>query len=323
MAQILQSAAQLTSLPRGAVISVGNFDGVHRGHQAVLAAVAAAARSRTVPAVAVTFEPHPLRLLRPDAAPRLITPLARKLRLLAETGVDAIAVLPFTRELSELTARAFVETILVRGLAPAAIHEGANFQFGHRHAGNVETLAELGREFGFQVVVHPEMRWRGERVSSSHIRRHIAAGAVSRAARLLGRWFSIAGPVSAGAGVGRRLTVPTLNLADYSELLPARGVYVTQTRIGDQWLGSVTNCGLRPTFTGDNPDPAPFRVETHLLEVDPTNPPETPAEIEVRFLHRLRDEQRFPSPKALKVQILADVTRARRFLRRLPAACRV
>lgn len=322
MARILHSAAELNSLPRGAVVSIGNFDGVHRAHQAVLAAVAAAARARSVPAVALTFEPHPLRLLRPDAAPRLITPLAQKLRLLAETGVDAIAVLPFTRELSQLTARAFAETILVRGMAPAAIHEGANFQFGHRHAGNVETLAELGREFGFQVVVHAEMRWRGEPVSSSHIRRHIAAGAVTRAARLLGRWFSVAGPVSAGEGVGRRLTVPTLNLADYPELLPARGVYVTQTRIGDRWLGSVTNCGLRPTFTANRPGDAPLRVETHLLDVDAAKPPETPAEIEIRFLHRLRDEQRFPSPEALKAQILADVARARRLLRRLPAACK-
>lgn len=316
-ARILRSTAELASLPRGGVVSIGNFDGVHRAHQAVLAQVIAAARAAGGPAVAITFDPHPVRLLRPAAAPRLITPLAEKLRLLAATGLDAIAVLPFTRELSQLTPRQFTASVLVGGLAPATVHEGANFQFGHRHAGTVATLAALGAEFGFDVVVHPEMQWRAQPVSSSRVRELLAAGDVSRAARLLARWFSVRGAIAAGHGVGRRLTVPTLNLAPYPELLPARGVYVTQTRLGDRWWPSVSNCGLRPTFAPAG-DPDALTVETHLLGFGPAAAPDLPEEMEIRFLWRLREERKFPAPEALKAQILLDAARAGRFLRRLP-----
>lgn len=319
--RILTSAAELPSLPRGGVVSIGNFDGVHRAHQAVLASVIAAARSRGGPAVALTFEPHPVRLLRPASAPRLITPQAEKLRLLAATGLDAIVVLPFTRELSQLPPRRFVEQFIASGLRAAAVHEGGNFQFGHQHLGTVAALAELGREMGFEVVVHPEMSIRGQLVSSSGIRKLISAGDVSRAARLLGRWFSVRGGIVTGHGVGRRLTVPTLNLGPYPELLPARGVYVTETRLAGRWLRSVSNCGLRPTFspplaTAGADDP--LTVETHLLEFDAAA--ELPEEMEIRFLFRLREERKFPTPEALKRQILLDAAGARRFLRRLPQA---
>lgn len=321
-ARILTTPAALPSLPRGGAVSIGNFDGVHRAHQAVLASVIAAARAAAAPAVAVTFAPHPVRLLRPESAPPLITPQEEKLRLLAATGLDAIVVLPFTRELSLLSPREFAAEFLVRGLGAAAVHEGANFQFGHKHAGNVATLAELGREFGFQVAVHPEMRLRGQLVSSSAIRRLIAAGDVPRAARLLGRWFSLRGPIVAGRGVGRRLTVPTLNLAPYPELLPARGVYVTQTWLGDCWRPSVSNCGVRPTFAAAGASEA-LTVETHLLDFAPATAPKLPPEMEIRFLFRLREERPFSTPEALKAQILLDAGRARRFLRRLPPGLRL
>ncbi|MGH9533738.1 MAG: bifunctional riboflavin kinase/FAD synthetase [Terriglobales bacterium] len=318
MALMVSSAAGLATLPRGAILTIGNFDGVHRAHQRVLAEVVAQARAAGAPAVAMTFEPHPLRVLRPERAPRLITPLPHKVRLLAAAGLDAIAVLPFTAALSQLSPRSFAQSILVQALGVAAVHEGANFQFGHRHAGTIDTLAELGKEFGFRVVVHPELRWRGEAVSSSRIRQLIAAGGISRAARLLGRWFSIRGSIAAGRGVGRQLTVPTLNLADYPELLPACGVYVSQTQIGARWYPSVTNCGVRPTFLRPEDAAPPVVVETHLLDFDPALAPEVPSEMEVCFLFRLREERPFPSPQALKAQILRDVAQAQRFLRRVP-----
>jgi riboflavin kinase / FMN adenylyltransferase len=289
------------------VVSVGNFDGVHRAHAHVLKQIVARARQQNAKSVAVTFEPHPARILRPDSGLKLLTPSGEKLRLLKATGVDAVVLLPFGRDLSLMPPQQFAQEILQRSLRAVEVHEGYNFHFGHKAAGNVNTLAELGRAMGFEVVTYPEMRLRGEPVSSSHIRRLLAAGRVSRARHLLGRPFAILSTAGRGRGYGSKYTVPTINLSRYDELVPTDGVYITRTRVGEECFNSVTNVGNRPTFGADS-----FAIETHLLNFHPIElTAET--EVELHFLERLRDEIKFPSVEALKEQIGRDVTKAQRY----------
>ena len=291
------------------VVSVGNFDGVHRAHQHVIGEIVRRARELRATSVVVTFSPHPLRILRPDLAPKLITPLDIKLRLLAETGLDGALVLPFTRDLSLQTPRQFVENILVRGLHAREVHEGYNFRFGHRAQGHVQDLVEFGHELGFDVKSYPEMSIRGESVSSSRIRQLLLEGQVGRARHLLGRPFSIVSTAGRGRGYGSKYTVPTINLSRYDELVPQDGVYITRTRVGDECFDSVTNCGNRPTFGNES-----FAIESHLLNFHPLEVT-AQTQVEITFLKRLRGEIRFPSVQALKEQIGADVRRATRYFR--------
>jgi riboflavin kinase / FMN adenylyltransferase len=289
------------------LVSVGNFDGVHRAHAHVLREIALRARATGSHAVAVTFEPHPTRILRPEADLKLLTPTPEKLRWLEGTGIDAVLLLPFGRDLSLMTPRQFAEEILKQGLYAREVHEGFNFRFGHKAAGNTDLLAEFGREMGFEVKVYPEMTLRGEPVSSSQIRRLLAAGRVSRARHLLARPFCILGTPGRGRGYGSKYTVPTINLARYEELVPKDGVYITCTRVGAERFDSVTNVGNRPTFGAEL-----FAIETHLLNFHPIElSPET--EVEICFLERLRDEIKFPSVDALREQIGRDVKKARRY----------
>ncbi|HXE91463.1 MAG TPA: bifunctional riboflavin kinase/FAD synthetase [Terriglobales bacterium] len=300
----------LDDVPSGfgpTVVSVGNFDGVHRAHQEVLRCVVERARARAARSLAVTFEPHPVRILRPDMAPKLLTPTSVKLRLLAQAGLDATLVLPFTRDLSLTPPQDFAEHILAHRLRAVEVHEGANFHFGHRAQGNVERLAEFGRKFGFEVVVYPEMRVRGEPVSSSRIRELIGGGEVSRARRLLGRIFSITSTAGRGRGYGHKFTVPTINLSRYDELVPGDGVYITRTRVGEVTFDSVSNVGTRPTFGGDS-----FAVESHLLHFEEMEV-SAETEVEVSFLFRLRPEIKFPSVEALREQIGRDIRRSQRY----------
>ncbi len=305
--RVIRSQAQPNLIPGAAVVSVGNFDGLHAGHRAVLRSVVEDARRRRAEAVALTFDPHPLRVLRPESAPPLITPLEHKIELFASTGIDVLLIMAFTPALSRLSPREFVEQVLVRGVHASAVHEGPTFQFGYRHEGNMETLRALGTEFHFDVVSHPEQIIRGLPVSSTRIRELIRAGEVDRAARLLGRPFSVTGPIVQGHAIGRRLTVPTLNLAPYGELLPANGVYVTRTRVGEHWFDSVTNAGTRPTFQGSG-----ITVESHLLDFQPVDAGEE-AGMEVCFCWRLREERAFENPEQLRTQILKDVGRSRHY----------
>src|SRR6267143_3026402 len=289
------------------LVSVGNFDGVHRAHAYVLREIVARARSAGDKAVAVTFEPHPARILRPDSGMKLLTPTPEKLRLLASTGVDAVLLLPFGRDLSLLTPRQFAERILKKKLHAREVHEGYNFHFGHKAAGDVNVLSEFGREMGFTVKIFEEMTLRGETVSSSQIRQLLAAGRVSRARHLLGRPFPILSTPGRGRGYGSKYTVPTINLSRYEELVPRDGVYITRTRVGKECFDSVTNVGNRPTFGAES-----FAVETHLLNFHPIElGPET--EVEIHFLERVRDEIKFPSIDALREQIARDVKKTRRY----------
>jgi riboflavin kinase/FMN adenylyltransferase len=289
------------------IVSVGNFDGVHRAHAHVLHEIVSRARQQSAKAVAVTFEPHPVRILRPDSGLKLLTPTPEKLRLLEATGVDATLLLPFTRDLSLMTPHQFAHEVLKKHLGAQEVHEGFNFRFGHKAEGNLDVLAELGREMGFVVKAYPEMKLRGEHVSSSHIRRLLAAGRASRARHLLGRPFSILSTAGRGRGYGAKYTVPTINLSRYEELVPGHGVYITRTRVGEEYFDSVTNVGNRPTFGADS-----FAIETHLLNFHPIElTAET--EVEIYFLDRLRDEMKFQSIDALREQIAKDVKKARRY----------
>ncbi len=295
------------------LISVGNFDGVHLAHRRVLANIVERARVQGCKAVAVSFEPHPIRILRPDSRLKLIAPTPEKLRLLSETGLEATLLLPFTRDLSLMSPHRFAHDILKKALRAREVHEGYNFHFGHLAEGNVDMLSQFGREMGFQVEAYRELRVRGEPVSSSHIRKLIAAGNLRRARHLLTRPFSILSTAGRGRGHGTKYTVPTINLSHYEELIPKYGVYITRTRVAEECFDSVTNVGERPTFGADS-----FAIETHLLNFHPMDlTAET--EVEIYFLDRIRDEIRFPSVESLREQIGKDVVRAQRYFRLLAA----
>ena len=304
----------LEEIPAGfgpAVAAVGNFDGVHRGHRAILAAVAAEARKTGARAVAITFDPHPEQFLRPAQAPQLITPLAERLRLLAETGIDAVLVLRFDAKLASLSLREFVQQILIAALGVRRMHEGQNFRFGHGATAGVRELAAMGKEFGFAVHVHDAVRVHGLEVSSSAVRTLVTAGDVRRAQWMLGRPFAVLSTPATGRGIGTRLLVPTVNLARYDGLLPGFGVYVTRLKVNGRAFQAVTNVGNRPTF-GE----ASFAVESHILDFEPIDLSEnTPIELE--FLLRLRGEREWPSPETLKAQIFKDVARANRYFERV------
>ena len=307
MIPVFRSAAEVPRDFGPCIASIGNFDGVHRGHQQILSAVASEAEQRGMRSIAITFHPHPAQFLYPADAPKLISFLPERLRLLAATGVDAILVLPFDKSLSCLSARDFVRDILVGALGVRGMHEGSNFRFGHGARAGVRELAEFGAEFGFRLQVHSAVRVHRLEVSSSAVRGLISTGDMRCARWMLGRPFAVFSFPARGRGVGSRLLVPTVNLAEYGELLPGFGVYVTRMTIGERCFQAVTNVGNRPTFEG-----AGFGVETHILNFEPIDLTEdTPLKLE--FLLRLRGEQTWPSPDALKVQILKDVAKARRY----------
>jgi riboflavin kinase / FMN adenylyltransferase len=300
----------LDEIPAGfgpTIAAVGNFDGVHLGHRAILGAAAAEAQKTGGRAVAITFNPHPEQFLRPARAPKLITPLPERLRLLAETGIDAVLVLPFDAALAHLSPSDFAQQILIAALGARSLHEGQNFRFGRGATAGVQELTAMGEELGFAVHVHTGVRVRGLEVSSSAIRALIAAGDMRRARWMLGRHFAVLSTAAPGRGIGARLLVPTVNLAFYDGLLPGFGVYVTRLKVNGRVFQAVTNVGNRPTFGEES-----FAVESHILDFEPVELGEsTPVEWE--FLLRLRGEQKWPSPEALKEQIFKDVTRAKRY----------
>src|SRR5262249_29722548 len=225
-----------------------------------------------------TFDPHPLRILRPDVAPKLITPRPMKETLLAQSGVHALLCIPFTRDFSMTSPAEFARSILAGKLHAREVHEGENFHSGHKGEGTASPLTEFGREYGFEVKTYPVMTIRGESVSSSHIRELIVAGKVGRACRLLGRAFSISAAAGRGRGYGHKYTVPTINLSRYDELVPGDGVYFTRTRVDQETFNSVTNVGNRPTFGAES-----FAIETHLLDFHPLDVT-AQTEVEISFL---------------------------------------
>jgi riboflavin kinase / FMN adenylyltransferase len=287
------------------ILSVGNFDGLHLGHQKILRMVLARARATALTAAAVTFDPHPMRLLRPEHAPRMIQTFSQRLAGLEQMGLDAVLVLRFDRALSVLSPEEFIQNVLMRRLHIAGILVGANFCFGHRGAGDVRLLTQFGREHGYDVETVPPVEIAGRVVSSTAIRNAVAEGNVAEAVPWLGHAFSLTGEIRSGAGRGRTILFPTLNLAPEQELLPKLGVYATESVIRGSVFRSVTNVGTRPTFDGQG-----TTVESHLFGFDEqiANGP-----MEVRFHTRLRDEQKFSGADELRGQIARDIAAAQEY----------
>ncbi|HME09443.1 MAG TPA: bifunctional riboflavin kinase/FAD synthetase [Bryobacteraceae bacterium] len=307
---------EIEKLPRDfgpSAVTIGNFDGVHAGHRKIMLRLVAVAREHGWTSCVLTFEPHPMVLVAPARAPKLITTLDQRCALMEDLGVEQILILPFTQEIARLTPEEFVQQTLVDRLHARAVLVGENFRFGHRAAGNTSVLAQLGEKYGYITEVIPAVEARHCTVSSTEVRRRLESGDVSAVNRLLCRPYSLEGHVVRGHGVGSRQTVPTLNLATSAELLPARGVYITRTydlNSPREWP-SISNIGYRPTFGGGEDQ---LSIETFLLAQLDGGGPE---EIRVEFLRRVREERKFESPEALKQQILRDVGRAQTYFRRV------
>ncbi len=287
--------------PEGAapvVSTIGNYDGVHLGHRAILRSAVAAARRRGLQSLLVTFDPHPLSVVAPSRRPRLLDTRRQKLDTLAACGVDGVLILRFDATFAAMTAEEFFRKFLRGRVTPVEIHVGANFRFGHDRAGDVDLLCRLGSEMGFHVVGIPQVQVGGETVSSSAIRRLVEEGSVERAARMLGRPFALTGEVVSGDGRGRTRDFPTANLDVENEMIPRRGVYITETSVLSLRNESITNIGVRPTFGGESQV-----IETHLIDFDEDILGER---MDVRFLARLRDEIRFASAGELADQIARD-----------------
>ena len=290
----------------GSVLTIGNFDGVHAGHRQLLRRVIELGREHRLKPAVLTFDPHPTRVVAPHRAPRLLTSIEERIALIRQQGVEEVVVLPFTSEVAHLSPLEFVDRIVVGQLHARIVMVGDNFRFGHKQAGDINTLSDIGQRFGFQTQIVDAVRRRGRVVSSSEIRRLIEEGNVAMSGRLLERPYSLSGDVVSGHGIGSRQTVPTLNLRT-----PAEGVYITCTRDSetDERWNSITNVGTRPTFGGDD-----LTVETFLLS---SFDGLTPGRVSIEFLRRVREERKFDSAEALKQQILRDVGRAQTFFRRL------
>ncbi len=291
-------------------LTIGNFDGVHAGHRQIVRRTVQLAHANGWKAAALTFDPHPLQVVSPERAPKLMTTPLERCEFLREEGMDEVLILPFDASTAKIAPEAFIREIVAARLQARAVLVGKDFRFGHKHAGDTALLAELGFQLNFETDLIPPVTLRGKRVSSSLIRQLIEAGKVSQACRFLNRPFHVSGPVVPGQGIGSKQTVPTLNLAPGTGLIPMVGVYVTRTKEldGPRTWNSITNVGFRPTFDGRS-----LTIETFLLE--PLDA--VPANIRVQFLLRLRDERKFETADALKTQILRDVKRAHTYFRRV------
>lgn len=309
--RVYRSLAELPPDFGPSAVTIGNFDGVHRGHCEILRRVKAVADAHGWKPSVLTFDPHPTKVVAPERSPKLMTTSEQRAALMTAAGMEQVLILPFDRAIAQWSPEEFARQLLAERLGARAVLVGDNFRFGCRQAGDTEKLEALGLELGFMVEIAPTVSCRGQVIGSSGIRSLICAGRLSLANRFLGRPYALEGDVVSGRGVGARETVPTLNLATDSEVIPARGVYVTRTRDLDSaraWT-SVTNVGYRPTF-GESDQ---LSIESFLLE--PLTG-ETPQHIRVEFLARLRGERKFESPEALKAQILRDVRAAQNYLRR-------
>ena len=292
------------------VLAIGNFDGLHRGHLKIVERIRRGATERGGTSVVMTFEPHPPRVLRPDKAPPLLMTSEQKRNALARAGVQGLAVVRFTEELSQWEPEAFVRRVLVDWLRVAEVWVGADFLFGRNRSGNFTLLKTLGLQFGFRAEKIDPIRYKDFVVSSTRIRRLVSEGRVEEAGALLGRHFAIDGRVVEGARRGREIGFPTANLATENELLPPNGVYATFSAVDGIVRPSVTNVGVRPTFDG----PPTTSVETHVLGFSGDLYGQR---LELAFVQRLRDERKFPDIDALREQIAADVRRAGRLFDKL------
>ena len=287
------------------VLALGNFDGLHRGHQKIIERVRRSAADRGGIGVVLTFDPHPPRVVRPDKAPPLLMTMPQKLAAIARAGAHGVAVVRFTPKLSRFTPEAFVRTVLADWLRVAEVWVGADFLFGHERAGTFSILRSLGGRYGFRTEKIDPVRYKEFVVSSTRIRRLVSEGRVDEAGALLGHHFAIEGVVVAGARRGRGLGFPTANLSTDNELVPPSGVYATTAELDGTCWPAITNIGVRPTFEAAGA----VTIETHVLGFDADI---YGAQLSLNFIQRLRDERRFADVDALREQIETDVRRAQR-----------
>lgn len=310
--RVTEDAWHAADSPRGALVTIGNFDALHRGHEALIRRVVERARAAGAPAGLITFEPHPVQVLRPEAGLRRLTTRRQKLELLAAQAVDAVFLIHFDRPFADVEASTFADELLGRRLAVREVHVGARFRFGRGRAGDLALLQEVREQRGFRAFGIEEILAGGEPISSTRIREAVAAGEVELAQRLLGRPYALEGTVVEGDGRGRQLGWPTANLALASELPPARGVYVAEAIDADgRRHPAAVNIGVRPTVSSQSTEPV---VEAHLLDFTGDL---YGRRLELLFRRRLRGEERFADLAALTAQIGKDVEAVREYF--LPA----
>jgi riboflavin kinase/FMN adenylyltransferase len=296
-------------IARPAVLTLGVFDGLHLGHQLIISRVVERASALGAVPTVITFDPHPRAVLHPESAPPLLQTFDQKIEAFGLLGVEQTIVVRFTREFAQIAAREFLRDVVWERLHAKEVYLGRGFAFGRGREGNIELLRRVSRELGFTADEVPEVRLRGQRISSSRIRELLTWGRVNLARRMLGRPYGVEGRVVRGAERGRRIGFPTANLQPHNRVIPRGGVYVTATLIEGAWRRSVTNVGTRPTFEKE----AEPSIETFVMDWDGDLYGDV---VRVRFLHRLRDERRFASVEELKQQINADAARARKYFER-------
>ena len=294
---------------RPTVLTLGVFDGLHLGHQLILSRVVERARALGAVPTVVTFDPHPRAVLHPESAPPLLQTFDQKVEAFGVLGVEQTIVVRFTPEFAQVCAGDFLKDVVHERLQAREVYLGRGFAFGRGREGNIELLRRVSGELGFFADEVPEVRLRGQRISSSRIRELLAAGRVNLARRMLGRPYGVEGRVVRGNERGRTIGFPTANLRPANRVIPRVGVYVTATLIGGDWRRSVTNVGVRPTFERE----AEPSVETFVMDWGGDLYGDV---VRVRFLHRLRDERRFSGVEELQRQIHADAARARKYFER-------
>jgi riboflavin kinase / FMN adenylyltransferase len=291
------------------VLTIGNFDGIHLGHQSLFQKVRDRAQVVKGTSMVVTFHPHPAQILRPAKAPRQIVSDDGKVDLIFQYGIEVVLSIPFNKEFAQIPAKAFIQDILVNRIGMKEIVVGYDYTFGKKREGNIHLLKEFGGKLGFQVHVHPPVTIKTHLVSSTRVRELITSGAMEEARLLLGRPFSLSGTIIAGKGIGRSLLgFPTANLNPREKLMPQRGVYVVRVEISEGSFFGVTNVGFNPTFSGKN-----ISIETYLFNFEGDLYGKA---LKVFFLKRLRGERTFSGPEALKTQISKDIEQARLWLSR-------
>ena len=310
---VLHDPLKQTDLPRGCVATIGNFDGMHVGHQAIIRGVIERAREVGKPSAVITFHPHPLSVVAPDRVPKQILTIAQKEELMREIGVDALLIVPFTHEFSRLTADRFIEEFLVNALQVTEVRIGRDFCFGAGREGNLAKLAAAGERFGFAVHGIDDVKVRGMRVSSSIVRDAISKGCMRSVTMALGRTYFIDGRVATGRRLGRKIGFPTVNVDPQNDLYPGSGVYVTTSRFEsfDRCFESVTNIGVRPTLYENYA----VTIESHIFDFDSKVYGDT---VRLYFHELLRREQQFRSALELTNQIRMDIERSRRYFLRHP-----
>ena len=310
---VLHDPLKQTDLPRGCVATIGNFDGLHIGHQAIIRGVIERARELGRPSAVITFNPHPLSIVAPDRVPKQILTLSQKEELLREYGVDAMLVVPFSHEFSRWTADRFISEFLVGALKVSEVRIGRDFCFGAGREGNLEKLTAAGERYGFAVEGAGDVRIRGIRVSSSLVRDAIMKGAMQVVCLALGRTYFIDGRVATGRRLGRKIGFPTVNLDPANDLFPGSGVYVTTSRFESfsRSFESVTNIGVRPTLYEN----FATTIESHIFDFDSNVYGDT---VRLYFHRLLRREQQFRSALELSNQIRTDIARSRLWFVRHP-----